>query len=605
MGLRRRSTSSTAGRFKVAAAAGAGVVVLETVWLLAELGGPRATQAFSDLVDIPVLVVAAVACWAASRRESGRTRSGWILLGAGLVSWAVGESIWSYYELFLGVEVPFPSLADVGFLGLIPFTAWAMLSFPAAPRGRAGRTRALLDGTIIVTSLFALSWAIVLGPAYRAGADGVAEQILGLAYPFGDAVLIGVVLFVAARATRTERVGISLIGAGLVAIALADSLFTYLTFNQTYATGSLMDVGWTVGFVLIGLGALRPPHTSHGREEKPSSILAAVLPYAAVFVGVPVAALQFASHGTLDPVVFFLGIALFIAIGVRQLMILLENVSLARHLDAKLKERTAELESALEQLGATRRLQDEFVSNANHELRTPLTVMIGALDTLARPEQAIWQHAPMLIEMARRGAGRMNQLVDDLLLASGITDIHGSRRAPFDLSEHVRFSLLTFEPAGKAIETRLCPGLRAVGDAGRFQDALGHLLSNADKFGPDGSTIRVEVGSEGDAVSVLVRDEGSGIPQSLREAVFDRFYQGDGSSTRRYGGMGLGLYLAREVMKMMGGDVTIDDVRRGCAVRIRLPVASETSASDLAADDDLQSRVRGPQSRLDPTRHLS
>lgn len=585
---------------------GAGVIALQLVWLVVELGGPWATMVFSDLIGIPVPLGAAGCCWVASRREQGHARRGWILLGAGLASWAAGEVVWTYYEVVAGAEVPFPSLADAGFLALNPLVAYALLSFPAAPRDRAARTRRLLDGMIIATSLFALSWATVLGPVAKAGAPSLAQQTIGLAYPFGDIVLIGIVLFVAARATPKERIGMALIGGGVASIALADSLFTFFAFNDTFVTGSLIDVGWTAGFVLIGLGALRPVRMAPEREEKPSSTIGAVLPYAAVFVGVPVAGSQFAARGTLDPVVFFVGIGLFIVVGVRQLLIGVENVRLARHLDAKVTERTAELQGALAQLEEARRLQDEFVSNATHELRTPLTVIIGALDTLARPEDAIWQDAPVLIDMARRGARRMNQLVDDLLLASGITDIFGSRHVPFDVSEHVRYALLSFEPSDKTVETRLRPGLVAVGDPGRFQEALGHLLQNADKFGPPGSTIRIDIAGTHDAVAVTVKDEGTGIPRQLREAVFERFYQADASNTRKYGGLGLGLYLAREVVKMMGGEVTIEDVRAGCAIRISLPVTVDPRRSDpVALDDDPEPPVRGAQSRLGRIRRLS
>lgn len=590
------------GRFRVAVVAGMGIIALETIWLTRELGGAFATTVFSDLIDIPLLAVAVAACVSAGKRSSGQTRAGWTLLGVGLAAWGAGQLTWAYYELLRGVEVPFPSLADVGYLGLIPFTAWGMLRLPAAPRSRAGRTRALLDGLIIATSLFALSWALVLGPLYQSESASVVEKALGLAYPFGDILLIGVVLFVAARASRAERATISLIGSGLVVLALADSVFTYLTINDTYVTGNLVDVGWTAGFVLIGLGALRAGPAQPEHRERPTSRFIAVLPYTAVILGVPVAAWQFASHGTLDPVVFAVGVALFAVVSARQLLIVTENATLARWLDAKVKERTAELEGTLSQLAEARRLQDEFVSNATHELRTPLTIMIGALDTLSRPVDAIWQDAPMLIEMARKGAQRMNQLVDDLLLASGITDTFGSPRAPFDVSEHVHFAMLSFEPTEKAVQTHLQPAVRALGDSGRLQEALGHLLRNADKFGPPGSTIFVDVRPSGDNISVVVRDEGPGIPAHLREAVFERFYQADGSDTRRHGGMGLGLYLARGVVKMMGGEVSIDDVRRGCAVRITLPAARPDQRSGSVVDDDVKSRVRGAQSRFDASR---
>ena len=114
------------------ALAAAALVVIYVVWIETSLGGTAVTLAFSDIVIGLAAAVAGVACVAASRRQEGWPGRGWLLIGIGMFSWAVGEAIWTGYEVVLGREVPFPSLADAGFLLMVPLTLVgmaAMLNF--------------------------------------------------------------------------------------------------------------------------------------------------------------------------------------------------------------------------------------------------------------------------------------------------------------------------------------------------------------------------------------------------------------------------------------------------------------------------------------------
>lgn len=577
---RTESPGVSAARFRAAAVFSAIVMVVQVAWLQFEIGGEWATLVFSDVILVPVPLAAAAACWLTARRESGRTRRGWVLIGAGVASWGVGEAIWSWYEVFLGREVPYPSLADVGYLGLIPLTVAGLLCFRTAPSALIARSRILLDGLIITTSLFALAWALVLGPIFRAGGESILEQTLGLAYPFGDLILIGLVLFMAARASRVERLNLGLIGAGIVALSISDTAFTYFTFNETYASGNVIDNGWTLGFLLIGLGALRgsPPEQL---EDRPTSKIGAMMPYAAIFFGVPVAVYKFLTEGTLDPVVFLAGIALFVAVQSRQLIAVLENRALASRFEQKVVERTADLQKAIDELREASRRQDEFVSRASHELFTPLTTIVGAVDLLSDPAVTPWEEASELLKMVASGARRMTQLVDDLLLASGLTGFIACERALFDVAAVVRDSLEAFRPVGRTIESRLTTPLMAVGDPARLKTAINHLLSNAEKFGPPGSTIYVTTRLEDGEISIAIGDEGPGISNDIREYVFERFYQADATDTRRYGGLGLGLYLTRQVVMAMGGDVSIDDAEKGCTIRVTLPAPGTDNDAQL------------------------
>jgi signal transduction histidine kinase len=113
--------------------------------------------------------------------------------------------------------------------------------------------------------------------------------------------------------------------------------------------------------------------------------------------------------------------------------------------------------------------------------------------------------------------------------------------------------------------------LSGFADQERFETVVKHLMTNADKFGPPGSVIRVHGFVEDEKVHVTVSDEGPGIPHEEREAVFQRFYQIDGSVTRHHGGIGLGLFLSRLLMRAMNGDLVIDDVPSGTRLHATLP----------------------------------
>src|SRR5438128_190886 len=196
----------------------------------------------------------------AAGRHRGRTRVAWSLVGVSALSWATGESVWSYYQLRLGQPVPFPSVADAGFLGAVPFAVLGVLLFPAAPAQAASRLGALLDGLIIAGSLLVVSWATVLGTVYRGGSGSLLSQAIGLAYPIGDVIIATIALLLVRRAPRDGRGPLLLLAAGLLANLVADSSFALLTTANAYGPVQASDTGWVAGYLLIGLAAHRGCH---------------------------------------------------------------------------------------------------------------------------------------------------------------------------------------------------------------------------------------------------------------------------------------------------------------------------------------------------------
>ena len=179
------------------------MTIVALLWLASlvwGLGGPRATQAISNFGLIAAAGAAGITCIRTVRISSPQQQRMWKLLGFSALSWGSGQAAWTWYETVLGRDVPFPSLADVGYLAAPPLAAAALISLPFAAQSLVGRLRQVLDGLMIAASLLLASWVMVLSPLFRAGGDDLTSQVISLAYPIGDVVVGTIVLFVLARA---------------------------------------------------------------------------------------------------------------------------------------------------------------------------------------------------------------------------------------------------------------------------------------------------------------------------------------------------------------------------------------------------------------------
>ncbi|WP_344933178.1 PAS domain-containing sensor histidine kinase [Sphaerisporangium flaviroseum] len=217
--------------------------------------------------------------------------------------------------------------------------------------------------------------------------------------------------------------------------------------------------------------------------------------------------------------------------------------------------------------------KDLFLATTSHELRTPITVVQGFASTL----DARWDK---LSDVERRSAVRiiaeraraLGQLMDHLLLGSraGAEELKVQIES-FDLAERVRAATLGMPVLSDRhhVEVDIPGDLPSVdGDALATDILLGQLLENAFKYSPDGGLIRVLAWQERDHVVLAVDDEGVGIAPDDRERVFERFVQADSGDRRRFGGVGLGLYIARSLARAQGGDVTAHP-RLGGGTRMR------------------------------------
>jgi diguanylate cyclase (GGDEF)-like protein/PAS domain S-box-containing protein len=358
-------------------AEGAGIAALTLTWLaclVLGVGGQETTQAISNFGLIAAAGSAGFACLVTAVRSSARYRRMWKLMGASALSWGSGQAAWTWYETVLGREVPFPSLADVGYLAAVPLAVAALLSLPFAAQSLAGRVRQVLDGLMIAASLLLVSWVLLLHTLFQAGADNGVSQAIGLAYPIGDVVVGTIVLFMLTRARRSHgatEVPLLLLGGGLVAWAVADSGFVYLTASGAYSSGALIDAGWFLGYILILVAARRatPGSVDGGasrsgaevEERAGSDRVGLLLPYVAVAGALVVHSVSQIQHERPGPFAGWIRTFIMAALICRQVLTLLENSSLARHLESRVVERTAELRASEQRFQALVQHSSEVV----------------------------------------------------------------------------------------------------------------------------------------------------------------------------------------------------------------------------------------------------
>jgi signal transduction histidine kinase len=244
--------------------------------------------------------------------------------------------------------------------------------------------------------------------------------------------------------------------------------------------------------------------------------------------------------------------------------------------------RLVEAERALvERLRESDRLKDDLLAAVSHELRTPLAGMLGALATLsAREGQLTDPQRQELVDMAVRQGDRLKVQIEQLLLAARLerSGHEPAERPVVDAAAVARDALAAARAAYPArqflFSAREVLPVRAVAEA--ILQVLGNLLDNAAKHAPDKTPIRLEATRVGALAVLAVEDTGPGVPEADRERIFERFTQLDSGATRQAGGVGLGLYIARQLANAQGGELLLVDPAQpgqGARFELRLPMA--------------------------------
>ena len=302
--------------------------------------GSSTAQAVGDLGILAAAVTAAGSC-ARAAFNSSEERPAWAMLAVAAIVYGLAQTIWTFYGLSRDHQYPFPSLADLGYIGYAVPAAAALFLFPRMGERGASRLRPLLDAVVIAVAVLFTSWATVLGIVYEAGGESMRARLAGLGYPIADVLMVSLVLALGMRRPSGQRLPWAVLGGGLVVLAVTDSTYIYLVFtDRTGMTGSPLVAGWIAAWLMVALAPWVPRSASYARPGRVTALAIDLLPY------VPVLAALVASANaviTEDDFLLTAGAVLLFLVVARQVMIVHDNVSLTRDLEAKVALRTSEL----------------------------------------------------------------------------------------------------------------------------------------------------------------------------------------------------------------------------------------------------------------------
>jgi signal transduction histidine kinase len=255
-----------------------------------------------------------------------------------------------------------------------------------------------------------------------------------------------------------------------------------------------------------------------------------------------------------------------------------------RNLEQRVKERTSDLNEALNRLSELSQMKANFVSNISHELRTPLTHVKGYVELLISESLGpITEDQRHALSVSQRATGRLESMIEDLIMFSLSSRGELSMKLePVDIRRLVLLAAKTAKnkagERGVQLTTEAVDGIPAVqADPEKISWAVNQLLDNAIKFTPSGGSVIVKLSEEGgNLIHIAVTDTGIGIPTGRMKEIFEPFHQLDGSSTRHYGGTGLGLSLVRQIIEAHGSLLDVQSVEgKGSTFRFPLLAVRE------------------------------
>lgn len=279
------------------------------------LGGEAASTAITDLAAV---VTALSGAWIVLRAARGAGDPvPWRYLGAAMALWGLGEVIWGYYEVILGDEVPFPSIADIAYLAAVPFAVVGVLAF-ARGSGIRFQVRTILDGCLVSGALLFITWALVLGPVWRADAGGVWVHLVSIAYPVTDLILAVLALVIVQWGNDVDRSSLRMVAAALLVMAATDTAFTWLTTNGTFTSSNPMAMLWPVSYLMLALSTRLHSRGSRLTARPGESIGAVLTPYIPLVGAIAVAIPRLLDGHPLGPFLTINGASLIVLLLVRQ-----------------------------------------------------------------------------------------------------------------------------------------------------------------------------------------------------------------------------------------------------------------------------------------------
>ncbi|MGB9376424.1 MAG: EAL domain-containing protein [Mycobacteriales bacterium] len=479
-------------------------LTLALVWFLFISTHPR-TNSGQWASNIGLILAPVYAGYCATRRAMGlrgHQRWAWTALAASAWSWAAGQTVWGVYESILPQDLPFPSYADLGYLGAVVFIILGLCLLPRSPLTSATRVRGLLDGLIIATSLLMVSWEVVLGKMIIGGSGSLLTQAIGLAYPVGDVVSATLALVLVVRMRHGSGLRLAsalLLVAAVLGSAVADSGFLFLTNNQTYYSGHPIDVFWFLGYLTfgfaarVGLSSRAEVDEDQGERNGHFRVLA---PYPAVALALGAVTYREITVGRPGPFMTWSLLGLMTFVVLRQILTSRENLRLTDFLEARVNERTLALAEREQWFRSLVQNSSDVVTvvepDSTIQYVTPSAEHVFDLDPLALLGK------PFTTLMEPREGARLLQTLRDAAAVSGSVTMEGQIRDASGRSRdteltvtsliddpHVRGLVINARDVSerKALEEQLShqafhDGLTGLANRELFKDRVDHALAS-------------------------------------------------------------------------------------------------------------------------------
>jgi signal transduction histidine kinase len=540
-------------------------------------------------------LLAAAGLFYAARRSalySRRLSLAWTILAVAQTAAALGDVM--VLGRTLGVyRLVVPTLPDGLYILYYLFVLAAIWHFPKSPYAQGNRFKLAIDLGIMLLGLALLGWTFFAGPLLPAAAGyHWIPLALAMAYPAADLfLLMSFVALVLQPAEGQRAAPIVVLALGTFVLMLTHSSYVSQFLLTADARGGYVELGSVSGCLLIGLaGALQavlapapPPPADYRPATWPLYV-----PYAWLAAALMLLIWSRDHSMSIGFPGLVVGSASIVALMfVRQVIAVREDKSLHEQLrrgrdelETRVAERTAAMEQTNQdlqaemhsnaqlyvslqktnqQLLAAMNAKDEMLQNVSHELRTPLMLILGYVELMhedasaLQPEQAEW------VDIILHQGERLRFMVNRLLTLQTF-DPGKLKPAPVDVCQWIEQSVEAWQVrAGQADISLVAevtqPLPQVIGDRDFLGQVLENLLDNAVKFTPQNGQVRVRAWAQGNELIFGVLDDGVGIPPDKLRQIFERFYQVDGRSNRRFGGMGIGLALCRTIVDAHHGRI--------------------------------------------------
>ncbi|HKX76222.1 MAG TPA: HAMP domain-containing sensor histidine kinase [Acidimicrobiia bacterium] len=486
---------------------------------------------------------------AAAGSLRGRARNAWLLVGAGVLCWGIGETVWNIQSATSG-EIPYPGPADFFYVAGYPLLLWGVILLPYLRPGRYERIRLTIDAVAGALSLGVVMWVLYLSRVVTLDPTlPTLDLLLGLFYPFGD-VLLAMALMILAMRRSEAKIDLRII---LLAVAVAFTTVADVVFALQVAADTYVEWQWVDGlyllaygpFALLGWAITRPARRADEtyRSVRGWQLLA---PYTAVALLFGLRLVTATGNDLL------LNLA---TTGVTLLVVLRQAISIRERRELLEKQR------------------DDLVASVSHELRTPLTGIQGYAQLLTDSWESFGdQDKKQMVGTIGDEAAHLGKIVTDLI------DVARHRlqnvkldRAPVKAADLARGAVAS--AAGhRKVTLELDEEVWVEADSDRIHQVLVNLITNAVRYGRGG--IKVTVRSEESQAWLAVHDNGPGVPSKHQQDIWERFERGAHKFDATVPGSGIGLSVARDLVNAHGGTIRYrpSDELGGACFEFTLPL---------------------------------